>query len=128
MPGVLKAKTGPGVWVPVIGGGGDVYVGTTEPVGDYDLWFDTDAEAAQEQSYETARWNSAWGIVAMGAFKAGLASPIALTGTMQQLTEPIPITTLASRRYRIVFQSRAIAGVCGRRWCCQLHDLRRRRF
>ena len=56
-------------------------------------------------------WNSAWGTVAMGSFKSGLASPVTLAGTFQQLTEPIVINTLGGRRYRINYQMRAINAV-----------------
>ena len=45
---VLKAQTSPGVWVPVIGGSGDVWVGPAEPVDPgVELWFDTDETATE---------------------------------------------------------------------------------
>lgn len=73
MTGVLKAKVG-GVWVPIVGSG---------------------------MSAETARWNSAWGIVAYGpvtAAQTGIAaSNVDITGAS------VTFTPVAGRRYKTTF-------------------------
>jgi len=59
---VLKARIG-GAWVPVGGGSDEVSIGPNDP-GDTttELWYDTDEPNLYEP--DTARWNSAWGVVA----------------------------------------------------------------
>jgi len=88
------------------GGGGTVtdtlWVGTDAPTdSSLELWYDTD-EVAQ---YATATdyWNSSWGIVQMGTMKANGT----LSATVAAITDPLVITTVAGRRYRLKFQMRA---------------------
>lgn len=77
MTGVLKAKVG-GSWVNIIGSG---------------------------MSAETARWNSAWGIVANGTVVSG--NPLKVTTTETLLTSTINMTMVSGRRYRIAVSARA---------------------
>lgn len=55
---------------------------------------------------DTARWNSAWGVIAVGSFAinqgTGLTSDFAITN-------PLTVTLVSGRRYRIVCCIRAIA-------------------
>ena len=110
---VLKARIG-GAWVPVGGGpsgGGtdEVVVSATEPpLAETELWYDT--SAASTPFGLTANPNNALGIVAMGAFKSGMANPTTVTGTDAAITEPLTMTMLVGRRYRIVCQLRAVVG------------------
>jgi len=77
MAGVLKAKVG-GQWVPIIGSG---------------------------MSAEVARWNSAWGIVAIG--KPNGDPPIPAGTNWITATIPAPFTTVVGRRYRFSVDCRA---------------------
>ena len=62
----------------------------------------------------TDRWNTAWGIVAMGAWKSGMVNPATVPVTPPLLlTDPLNVMFLAGRRYRIVLQLRAINGAAG---------------
>jgi hypothetical protein len=53
---------------------------------------------------------TAWGVVAMGAFKTGMTNPISVT-TTQVITDALLVHFNAGRRYRIVLQLRAVVGV-----------------
>ena len=63
-----------------------------------------------DDSIDTSLWNTGWGVVAQGSFKAGLPTPIAVTATGQMITDPLVVTMLSGRRYRIVCQLRAVFG------------------
>jgi hypothetical protein len=105
----IKARIG-GAWVPVGGGGAgadEVWIGTDTPTdAATELWYDTDEPNLYEP--DTARWNSAWGVVAFGSF---VSSTIALpTTTKVQVTNTLPFTPVSGRRYRIIIGLRALAG------------------
>ena len=99
---VLKARIS-GAWVPVGGGpsgGGtdEVVISATEPpLAETELWYDTSAPSTPFGL--TANPNNALGIVAIGSFPSGT---IAVTpGTPVDLTNPLSVTLLAGRRYRV---------------------------
>ena len=118
MAGVLKAKVD-GQWVIVTaagagGGGGagvdEVAVSNTDPgvLGTHELWFDPDATTPTNV---LGRWNSAWGIIAMGTFIPPLAPHVStVTDT---LTYPLAATLITGRRYRIGLQCRAVTPTGG---------------
>ena len=106
---VLKARIG-GTWVDVGGGGAgadEVWVGPNTPTdAANELWVDTDDPNMTDP--DTARWNSAWGIVAVGTF---VSTAISLPqGTQVQVTNNLSFTPLSGRRYRITFGLRALNG------------------
>jgi hypothetical protein len=101
----LKAKVN-GQWVAVSSGGGggtgtdEVWVSPTAPTDpNIELWYDSDAPS---QAYAD-RWNSAWGIVAVGTF-AVTALPAGVT----KLTNDLTFKSITGRRYRMVLQIRIV--------------------
>ena len=101
----LKARIG-GVWVDVGGGGGtdEVWISDTAPAGTtQELWYDTDEPNLFAP--DTARWNSAWGVVATTNF----SSPgFNVTNTWTTAgVPPITATTVVGRRYRLIIDMRA---------------------
>ena len=74
-----------------------------DPGAGYDLWIDTDEDAPLT---DDLRWNTAWGIVGVGSIFA--ANPLQLAGSFSKVTNPINLVTLVGRRYRVVFQTRAV--------------------
>ena len=105
MSGVLRARVA-GNWVDVAGGGGDVHVGTDTPVGDEELWYDTDEPAAPGGGLYVANPNNALGIVAMGATKKWVGVP--LSAGLTRATDNLVFTSQVGRRYRLVCQIRAL--------------------
>jgi hypothetical protein len=112
---VLKAKVD-GAWVPVSSGGGggggggtdEVWVNPTEPTDpNIELWFDSDAPSPTYVD----RWNSAWGIVAVGSFIGGSSYPLPVGTT--KITNDLPFTSIPGRRYRMVLQLRVISATTG---------------
>ncbi len=109
-PGVLKAKVND-VWRNVTGsfaGGGtgtdEVWIGPSAPSDPaIELWYDSDAPSAQSVD----RWNSAWGIIAVGTFVPPLAPHIS-TATADSITYPLTATLITGRRYMVRLQVRAI--------------------
>lgn len=90
----------------------EVYVGATDPGAGYELWYDTDADASDSETYEIARWNSAWGIVALGTLN--VMSNYALTSTtLINLSSPLTVTLLAGRRYEFEARFHAVGGTAG---------------
>jgi hypothetical protein len=108
----LKARVN-GQWVTVSSGGGgggttvsEVEVAATDPIGlnpAAELWYDTDAPAQAIVSDE-ARWNTAWGTVAIGSWVA--SSPTLTNGLV--LGTALNFTPLSGRRYRWVVHIRAL--------------------
>lgn len=99
---VLKARVN-GQWVP-LNGSDEVHVGPSDPtLASTELWVDTDEPSVMT---DDMRWNTAWGIVALGSMKA---SPIAAAGASVRVpvTDPLPYTLLTGRRYRIRCNVRA---------------------
>ena len=102
----LKARIG-GVWVDVGGGGGtdEVWIDPAAPAGTtQELWYDTDEPNLFDP--DTARWNSAWGIVTQTTSTGN----VTLTAASQAITSPLTFTAISGRRYRIAFKSRAQGG------------------
>lgn len=116
MTGQLKAKVG-GSWVPVTtagsgssGGGGtdEVWVGPDDPIAatpTIEFWIDTDEPA---QLTNDQRWNTAWGIVAIGNPVNNIVELLTQPG--EWLTDTITFTPLVGRRYVVKYQVRAIQG------------------
>ncbi len=111
---VLKARIG-GVWVPVGGGGGggtstsEVEINATDPIGSNpaaELWYDTDAPAQPIISDE-ARWNTAWGIVAVGTMVQTTGWTVPVT-VVTPVTNNLSVALVAGRRYRVRFHARAM--------------------
>jgi hypothetical protein len=102
----LKALVG-GQWVRVGGsavGADEVFIGPdTPPDAGAELWFDTDAVNLADPN--DARWNSAWGVVAVGTMAVGDGQ---LWTDAAAFTNPLVVTTVAGRRYRLVVHIRAI--------------------
>ena len=107
----LKARVG-GVWVDVGGGGGgtdEVWIGTDPPAGTtQELWFDTDEPNLTDP--DTARWNSAWGVVASAPINT--TSPLALGATSVTVAS-ISFTTVAGRRYVVHGNVRTVESLTG---------------
>jgi len=104
---IVKAKIN-GQWVSLASGGAEdeVWIGPSAPTGSHELWFDTDEPSASNAD----RWNSAWGIVAVGAFTAAnIAVPVGLT----EFTTRIPFKAITGRRYRMVLQVRIVSTTSG---------------
>jgi hypothetical protein len=104
---IVKAKIN-GQWVSLASGGAEdeVWIGPSAPTGSHELWFDTDEPTAPNAD----RWNSAWGIVAVGAFtSSNLAIPVGLT----EFTTRIPFKAITGRRYRMVLQVRIVSTTTG---------------
>jgi len=101
-PALYADVTGLDVWTPITGN--EVHVGTSDPGGATELWYDTDEPNLADP--DTARWNSAWGVVASTI----ASSNFALTATNVALTSPLTFTMQIGRRYRIVFKARALGG------------------
>ena len=107
MTGVLKARVG-GAWVDVASASAEeVHVGPSAPVGNEELWYDTDEAGAQ--SGAIANPNNALGVIAKGGFLAALADPMPVTpvGTQVRLTDDLAVTLLVGRRYRVTAFLRA---------------------
>jgi len=108
----LRARIG-GTWVDVGGGGGtdEVWIGTDAPIDTAtELWYDTDAVNLADPN--TARWNSAWGVIAKARSASGSTS-LAAGAAMTVLTTQAAVTLLAGRRYRITYNARAIMATGG---------------
>ncbi len=106
---VIRARID-GAWVDVMGGAGggtdEVWVGPdTPPDSATEVWYDTDEVNLADP--DTARWNSAWGIIAK---VADMNDAYALTPSQQAVTPGLTFTALAGRRYRIAYKSRAQGG------------------
>jgi hypothetical protein len=100
---VLRAKVG-GNWIDITGGGA-AFVGPNDPGPSYNLWYDSDATNTNDA--DVARWNSAWGIVAVGIGRgAGISTP---ASTVTALTNPLAVTLQVGRRYRLAANVRAIS-------------------
>jgi hypothetical protein len=106
--GVLRAKVA-GNWVDIVGGSSgtdEVWVGTDDPIAtnpSVELWVDTDDPGTMT---DDVRWNTAWGIVALGTMKPG---PIVYSGNAvkQPVTEALTYQTQVGRRYVIRSNVRA---------------------
>jgi hypothetical protein len=108
---ILKAKVN-GEWVPVTAGGGaseEVFIGATDPgvTSTHELWFDSDAVSPAD----TSRWNSSWGVIAMGTFIPPYA-PHTVT-TTEPITNAVTATLITGRRYKIRLQIRAMSPTGG---------------
>ena len=55
-----------------------------------------------------ARWNSAWGVVAVGSMVQALAPWNLPAGTVTQITNSLSVTLTSGRRYRVRFICRAM--------------------
>lgn len=113
----LKARIG-GVWVDVGGGGGtdEVWIDPAAPAGTtQELWYDTDEPNLYEP--DTARWNSAWGVVAVGTFAFSEGSTF-IDGAA--FTNPLSVPTLTTRRYRVRFVLRAVSASVAQGFYLQL--------
>lgn len=80
MVGTLKARVG-GQWVPILGSGQD--------------------------AANTARWNTSWGIIAVGSMK-GQAPTLLNPNTYTPICNDLTVTLVSGRRYRVAFAVRAI--------------------
>jgi hypothetical protein len=115
----IKAKIG-GVWTPVGGSGGggtdEVWVSADAPTGTtQELWYDTDEPNLYDP--DTARWNSAWGVVAVGTFAFSEGSTF--TDGLA-FTNPLSVATLTTRRYRVRFVLRAVSASVAQGFYLQL--------
>jgi hypothetical protein len=103
----IKAKIG-GVWTPVGGSGGggtdEVWVSADAPTGTtQELWYDTDEPNLYDP--DTARWNSAWGVIQTGTFIPGQGAAVT-SGTV--ITSALTTQAGLYRRYRITCFARAV--------------------
>lgn len=102
----LKARIG-GAWVDVGGAGvSEVAIGPTDP-GDSttELWYDTDEPNLFDP--DTARWNSAWGVVGRSfgtTAQATITAETVIAGTT------VAVSTVAGRRYSITLAIAPTAG------------------
>jgi len=113
----LKARIG-GAWVPVAGGSDEVSIGPNDP-GDTttELWYDTDEPNLYEP--DTSRWNTAWGIVGVGTFSAGQGAGW-VAGSF--ITNPLTLTLVNGRRYRVNCVARAVSSTSSVAFSLQLWD------
>jgi hypothetical protein len=87
------------------GAADEVWIGPDAPAGStLELWYDTDA--ANMNDPETGRWNSSWGVIGIGSFPFGDNTALTPGGSM---TNPLNVTTVVGRLYRVVFLIRAWA-------------------
>ena len=96
---VLRARIG-GAWVDVGGGGGsdEVWISDTAPAGTtQELWYDTDEPNLFDP--DTARWNSAWGVV--GSSKTSVPQTGVGTSWTTLNNIAVPFTAVAGRRYKV---------------------------
>ena len=84
--------------------------GTTQ-----ELWYDTDEPNLYEP--DTARWNSAWGVVAVGTFAFSEGSTFTDGAAF---TNPLSVPTLTTRRYRVRFVLRAVSASVAQGFYLQL--------
>jgi len=94
----IKAKIG-GTWVPIGGGGDEVWVGADTPTdNNVELWYDTDEPNLADTN--TARWNSAWGVIAQATFVLDFTLTAGAYVTLPGTT--ISFTPVAGRLYRTI--------------------------
>jgi len=105
----IKAKIG-GTWVPIGGGGDEVWVGADTPTdNNVELWYDTDEPNLYDQ-YD-ARWNSAWGVVGQATTNTPQSG---IGATKVDLTSiAVTFVPVSGRRYRAYFQSHFYANGAG---------------
>ena len=101
---VLRAKVA-GQWIDVTGGGA-AFVGPNDPGPSYNMWYDTDAPNPVDP--DTARWNSAWGMVWMATGVGGTGVTMTTSQTLTVATAPAMVFQ-AGRRYRVGASCRAVA-------------------
>jgi hypothetical protein len=87
------------------GGGSvdEVSISATDPGATYELWVDT--STADLTDPNVARWNSAWGIIGVGSFTFPDGTALTVGAAF---TNPLTVTLVANRRYRVSFVMRAV--------------------
>ena len=99
---VLKARIN-GQWVP-LNGSDEVHVGPSDPtIASTELWVDTDEPNVMTNDM---RWNTSWGVVAIGSFAASAQGTVIPSGSV--VTNPLVFTSVVGRRYRLRCAVRAI--------------------
>ena len=101
----LKAYVG-GQWV-YVGSGtntntNEVWVGNTPTDPNVELWYDNSAVNFADPN--SARWNSAWGVISRATMPDSQSVPIT---TWTAASGPLTVTLFSGRRYRLVFHCRA---------------------